>query len=79
MKSLVESSANYLVLVVPSQIRARIATQLRLTAAELNVSHEPSVRWFGARCRSGRALNVEHGTMTVMSAPCSQKVRKPAK
>ena len=79
MKSLVESSANSLELVVPSQIWARIATQLRWTAAELNTSHEPSVRWFGARCRSGRALNVEHGTMTVVSAPCSRKVRKTTK
>lgn len=79
MESLVESSANDLKLVVISQIWARIATRLRLTAAELGISHEPSVGWFGARCRSGRALNVEHGTMTVVSAPCSRKVRKTAK
>lgn len=79
MRSLVESSANYLELVVPSQLSARITTQLRLTAKELNVSHEPSVKLFGARCRSGRVLNVEHGTTTVVSAPCSRKVRKTAK
>lgn len=78
MNSLAGSSANYLELVVPSQNWARIAIHLRLTAAELSVSHEPLVRWFGARCRSGRALNVEHGTMTVVSAPYfAEKCAKP--
>ncbi|KAF2630785.1 hypothetical protein BU25DRAFT_408062 [Macroventuria anomochaeta] len=72
------SLANYLEPIIPFKISARVNDSAYIDEDELNVSRMPSVKLFGARRRSGRVLNVEHGTTTVVSAPYLRKVRKVA-